>query len=164
MGTGRRQRIHWACDLLWDPKRCTISKEHIYIYSIDIKIGHTILDIVIPNDNPCEYFAMFCNLQNLQVLRLFFPKTSRLKQIQFCCSWASRFPGNQTVLTAYCSSAQNILPSSYILLGKGSQSSRQTQCSPWTYTGSICTGFPRPKAILEPTSCKTDFRFLLGLG
>lgn len=59
-------------------------KTNIYIYSIAIKIGHTILDIVIPNDNLCEYFAVFCSV--LQVLRLFFPKISWLKKIQFFCS------------------------------------------------------------------------------
>lgn len=50
---------------------------------------------------------IFCN----QVFQVILSQNIKVKKTQFGCNWASRFPGNQPVLTDHRSSAQDILPS-----------------------------------------------------
>lgn len=123
---------------------------------------HTILDIVILNNNPCEYFATRSS-------RLFFPKISRLKRFNSAVIWlpdsqgtSQSSPNITALLRTFCPATD--FEFSYVLLRKGSQNSRQTECSSWPYTKSVCAGFLRHKTILKQTSLQKRLKIPSGFG
>lgn len=123
---------------------------------------HTILDTVISNNNPCDYFSTRCS-------RLFFPKTSRLKIPNSAVIWlpgshgtSQSSPNTAALVRPFCPATD--FEFGYILLRTRFRSSRQTECSSWAYTRSICTSFPRPRAILEQTSPQNGLYIPSGFG
>lgn len=98
-----------------------------------------------------------------------FPKILCFKIFNSAVIWLSNSQGTSqswtniiALLRTFCSATD--FEFCYVLLRKGSQNSRQTECSSWAYIRSICAGFPKHKTILEQSSLQKGLKIPSGFG